>query len=306
MMLRKKARRHMPLTNASNRDETISIVIPHYNDESRLRRCLKELEHQIATNAPIEVVVVDNNSPKVDLEQLAVDFPWAKFVTEIEQGAAAARNRGIIETTGTALLFIDADCVPSSDWLTAASRFPDGYDIIGGRIDVFDETDPPRSGSEAFETVFAFNNRRYIEQENFTVTANLLARRSVFDDVGVFKPRVSEDKEWCQRAVRAGFRIEYADAMSVRHPSRSDWPALKKKWQRLTDEAFALEREERTSRFAWLARASAVLVSPLVHAHRILFSSQLSSSGERLRGLVTLFRLRAHRAAWMIRQSVAR
>lgn len=296
----------MPLTNASNGELTISIVVPHYNDELRLRRCLKELEHQIATHAPIEVVVVDNNSPKVDLEQLAVDFPWAKFVTEIEQGAAAARNRGIIETTGTALLFIDADCVPSSVWLTSASQIPHGYDIIGGRIDVFDETEPPRSGAEAFETVFAFNNRRYIEQENFTVTANLLARRSIFDEVGVFKPRVSEDKEWCQRAVKAGFRIEYADAMSVRHPSRSDWPALKKKWRRLTDEAFALQRDQRSNRLAWLGRASAVLVSPLVHMHRVIFSPKLNSLGERLRGLATLFRLRAHRAAWMIRQSVGR
>lgn len=306
MMLRKKVRRHMTIPDASKHDAQISIVVPHYDDELRLRRCLTELEPQIGLHAATEVVVVDNNSPEINLEQLAFDFPWARFVSETIPGAAAARNRGIVESTGRALLFIDADCVPSSDWLTAASQFADGYDIIGGRIDVFDETDPPRSGSEAFEAVFAFNNRRYIEQENFTVTANLLARRSVFDDVGVFKPRVSEDKEWCQRAVKAGFRIEYAHAMTVRHPSRADWPALKKKWKRLTAEAFALEREEGTSRSAWLARAGAVLFSPLLHAHRILFSSELSSLAERLKGLVTLFRLRTHRAVWMVRQSAGR
>lgn len=296
----------MTIPDASRQDAQISIVVPHYNDELRLRRCLHELESQIGPHTATEVVVVDNNSPQIDLEQLADDFPWARFVSETIPGAAAARNRGIAETTGSGLLFIDADCVPSSDWLTAASQISDRHDIVGGRIDVFDETDPPRSGAEAFETVFAFNNRRYIEQENFTVTANLLARRSVFDDVGVFKPRVSEDKEWCQRAVKAGYRIEYADSMSVRHPSRSDWQALKKKWQRLTDEAFALEREEGTSRFAWRARASVVLVSPLLHAHKILFSPKLSSPTERLKGLVTLFCLRAHRAAWMVRQSTGR
>lgn len=36
------------------------------------------------------------------------------------------------------------------------------------------------SGAEAFETVFAFDNERYVKQLHFTVTANLICPRELF------------------------------------------------------------------------------------------------------------------------------
>src|SRR5436189_258200 len=71
-------------------------------------------------------------------------------------------------------------------------------DFVGGRMQVLVE-DPARPRpAEAFEAVFAFDNRRYVEEMGFTVTANLFCPRAVFDAVGGFGVGMSEDLEWCR------------------------------------------------------------------------------------------------------------
>ena len=124
-----------------------AVIIPHYNDLPRLERCLEAL--MLNDIRDTEIVVVDNNST-VSLEGVRAAFPSVRFVTEPEKGAALARNRGVRETTAARLFFIDADCVPARDWLAVGRDIASRADLIGGRVDVFDETPPPRSGAEAF------------------------------------------------------------------------------------------------------------------------------------------------------------
>lgn len=281
-----------------------AIIIPHYNDAARLRRCLDALAGQDLSGA--EIVVVDNGSTE-PLDEIAAAFPQLRLVTEPGRGAALARNRGVIETRADNILFLDADCIPAPGWLKAARAAVGKADIVGGGIDVFDETAPPRSGAQAFETVFAFNYRRYMYKKHFAVTANLLTRRQVFEAIGPFRPGLSEDEEWCQRARACGFSIALAEEMRVAHPTRSDWAALRRKWERLTSEMFALNMANHPGvpgRLRWAARALLMPVSVLVHLPRIVFSPRLNGWGERLRGAVTLVRLRLLRAAWMLRQAM--
>lgn len=276
-----------------------SVIIPHYNDSARLLRCLDALLPQVA-GQDVEVVVVDNASP-VPPPQV----PGVRLVIEPARGAAAARNRGVAETTAPRLFFLDCDCVPAPGWLATALEVADHADVVGGAITVFDETPQPRSGAEAFETVFAFNNQHYIESKGFSVTANLLTSRSVFDVVGPFRPGLSEDLDWCQRATATGYTLMYHDSLNVAHPSRSDWQALKRKWRRLTDESWALQGTGTGARMSWGLRATAMPLSIIVHMPRLLLSRKLNSAGERARGLLTLVRVRLTRAGWMLAQAMS-
>lgn len=279
---------------------TASIIIPHYRDVERLDRCLTGLAPQVSG---LEVVVVDNDSG-LDFTAIKAAHPWARFVTEPEKGAAAARNRGVRETTSDTLLFIDADCVPAPDWVAQSiSALPKG-DVVSGRVDTFDEGSGPRTGAQAFETVFAFRQKDYIEKLGFAVTANLATTRRVFEAVGDFRVGLSEDKDWCQRAVRGGFTLVYVDAMAVSHPTRSNWPALRKKWLRLTEESFALHLADGGNRAGWALRSVVVLLSAVPHSLKVWSSPKLNGVGERVRGTATLFRQRVVRAGWMIRQAV--
>ncbi|MBF9032140.1 glycosyltransferase [Rhodobacterales bacterium HKCCE3408] len=282
----------------------IAVIIPHYDDLARLRRCLAALTAQDLTG--VEVVVADNATPG-GLAGLAEAFPAIRLVTQPERGAAAARNKGAEVTAAPWLAFLDADCVPSEGWLNRVRVLAAGDPgtVTGGRIDVFDETPGPRTGTEAFETVFAFDQRGYIERKGFSVTANLVTARATFADVGPMIVGMSEDVDWCRRAVAKGYRLVYDDALAVAHPTRGDWPALRKKWRRMTEEGFGLEGQGAAGRAQWAAKAVLMPASILAHLPRVLGHPALSGR-EKWRGAGTLVRLRLQRMAWMLAQAAGR
>lgn len=279
-----------------------AIIIPHLNDTARLRRCLEALVPQIGPEQGIELVVVDNGSSE-DLSAIRRDFPQMRLVVEASRGAAAARNRGVAETAAPLLFFLDCDVVPAPDWLERAFAASGRADLVGGRIDVFDETPPPRTGAQAFEAVFAFDNRGYIEKKGFSVTANLLSRRDVVDTVGGFRLGVSEDADWCFRATAQGYSLAYADDLRVAHPSRGDMVALVRKWRRLVDESFVLNGTSPVARLKWGAKAALMPVSILVHTPRIFAHGALRDSRERGQAWITLASLRLRRMSWMLVQA---
>lgn len=277
-----------------------AVIIPHYNDLARLARCLAALMPQV--DAATEVVVVDNGSA-ADLAPVLAAHPGLRLVTEPAKGAANARNRGVAETQAPLLVFLDCDCVPGPGWLAAAFAAAGKGDLVGGRVEVFDETPGPRSGAQAFEAVFAFDNRGYVLRKGFSVTANLVTRRDVFAATGPFVHGVSEDLDWCRRATARGFRLAYDDALRVGHPTRSDWAALARKWRRTTAEGFGVNGRTPRRRLVWALRALAMPASVLAHAPRVLRHPALTG-GERVRALATLARLRLARMGWMLRQAL--
>lgn len=286
---------------AARGDPEIAVVIPHYNDTARLARCLDALMPQAGEST--EVVVVDNGSTE-DVAAVVSRHPGARLIREPRKGAGPARNSGVAGTTAPRLFFIDADCVPAPDWIAAGRAALEGREIVGGAVGTFDETPGPRSGAEAFEAVFAFNFKRYIEVEGFTGAGNMLAWRRVFEAVGGFRDTVSEDVEWSRRATAAGFRIAYVPGVRVLHPTRADWPALRRKWLRITEESFALRAGQPWPRLGWAARAVLVLGSPARDLPRIAVSDRLAGWGERRRAMATLLAIRSQRAVWMLRQAI--
>ena len=86
----------------------ITIVIPAWNDQGALHRCLVALERQSFRD--FEVVVVDDGSePPIGGFQIS-DFRFQiHLVRQEHAGAPAARNRGARETESELILFCDAD-----------------------------------------------------------------------------------------------------------------------------------------------------------------------------------------------------
>lgn len=278
-----------------------SIIIPHYNDTERLRRCLAALNPQLGEQ--VEAIVVDNGSSE-DVQAVMADYPGIALATETEKGAAAARNRGVLETSAPYIFFLDADCVPLEDWVATALDLAGTDDLIGGRVDVFHEGNPPLTGAQAFEAVFAFDIRGYIEEKQFTVTANLLTSRDIFEAVGPFRPGVSEDLDWCHRARDAGYKLVYDASLAVSHPSRNDWPALRKKWVRMTKEGFGLTQDSVAGRLKWALRGVAMVGSIFAHLPKIAMTEELETTGDKLQAVGTLIQLRFARSGWMIRQAI--
>lgn len=279
-----------------------AVIIPHFNDLERLERCLAALVVQDLSGT--EVVVADNASP-VDMAPVQAAYPQVRFVTQPERGAAAARNKGVEVTTAPWLAFLDADCVPEPGWLARVREIAEGQgnSVTGGRITVFDETPAPRSGAEAFETVFAFDQARYIREAGFSVTANLVTSRAVFEAAGPMIVGLSEDVDWCRRATGTGAVLHYDPDLVVSHPTRSDWPALRKKWRRMTEEGFGLAGQGASGRVKWLGKALLMPASVVAHLLRVLRHGDLTPK-EKARAAGTLFRIRLQRMVWMVAQAL--
>lgn len=292
-----------------NTKRRISVIVPHYNDLARLDRCLTSLTEQTLPADAFEVIVVDNNSPCGIGRVAELVGNRGKLIVCMAPGAGPARNTGVKHAGGELLAFIDADCIATPQWLEqgiAALTDPQNRaEIIGGQVDVSVRENGERSGPEAFEQVFAFENRRYVEQEQFSVTANLFTTSQVFQSVGPFRTEVSEDTEWCHRAVSKGYSLHFCPTAAVSHPAREDWAQLLGKWRRINREAYALACERPRGRLRWVVRSMALPASIVAHSPRVFFSRKLASVKDRLAAFATLVRIRMWRFADAMRLALA-
>ena len=90
----------------------ISIVIPAYNEEAYLEKCLISLANQL--EKPYEIIVVDNNSTDKTVE-IAKKF-GARVLKETKQGIVPARNTGYNKAKGDIIARTDADTRVQPDW----------------------------------------------------------------------------------------------------------------------------------------------------------------------------------------------
>ncbi len=280
----------------------LSVVIPHLNQPAALGRCLDSLA--AGHRRPDEVLVVDNGSTALPLA--VCDRPGVRLLQEAEPGPGPARNRGVAAARGDAVAFIDADCLADPDWLAAAERAlaDPAAGILGGDVRIA-LRDPARlTALEAYESEYAYRMDRYIAREGFTGTGNLVVRRAVLEAVGRFAGlSVAEDRDWGQRAGRAGHRIRFVPDMRVYHPARASFAEIFVKWDRQIAHDFAQARTRRGGRFRWAVKTLAMAPSPLAELPRIIGSDRLNGPRNRLLAFAALTRVRLHRArrmAWLL------
>ena len=86
---------------------TVSVVIPAYNAEKSLKRCVESALSQAGPN--VEVIVIDDGSSDTTPEVARTFGDKIKFAIQKNAGQGAARNHGLKIATGNMLAFLDAD-----------------------------------------------------------------------------------------------------------------------------------------------------------------------------------------------------
>ena len=110
----------------------ISIIIPVYNTEKYLERCINSVLDSTYKN--YEILLVDDGSDDCSLEicrNYSDKDSRIRVFTQENQGASAARNRGIEESLGEWIVFVDSDDVIAHDFLAVvADKVCQDVDII--------------------------------------------------------------------------------------------------------------------------------------------------------------------------------
>ena len=180
----------------------VSVIIPVYNGEKYLEEAIKSILNQNYDN--LECIVVDDGS--IDGSAfIAKKFGQVVYLHQDNAGVAAARNRGVQNTSGEYLAFLDADDIWDGEKLTIQINYMEENPNIG-----YSFTRHSLFLAEGVAELPSWVRKNQYEQEmSAYIPSALVVRKSVFEAVGNFDEnyRVSEDSDWFMRARDAGIKL---------------------------------------------------------------------------------------------------
>ena len=215
-----------------------SIIIPAYNAEKTIKKCLDSVMKQDFSD--FEVIVINDCS--IDkTEQIVGQYKVRQVLLERNSGPAAARNRGIKEAKGEIVIFIDSDVAFKGNY--ALKRLAEVFKKkpeIDGVIMIKDKT-PLNDGLTplfwAYYKYYLWNQPGEF-QSSFT-TERSAVKKNIFERVGYFDEKYKkadvEDFEFGYRLNKAGFKIYITREIKVLHHfetfKQSIKKTLKRSWQ---------------------------------------------------------------------------
>lgn len=120
--------------------DLITLVIPAYNAEHTIERCLDSILRQ--TYEHLEILIVDDGSldgTKAVIQKYARKEKRIRLFFQSNQGVSVARNAGIRHASGRYLLFVDADDYLEPDMVETLYQIYQQYPVLGLAVCGYDE-----------------------------------------------------------------------------------------------------------------------------------------------------------------------
>ncbi|HTE58329.1 MAG TPA: glycosyltransferase family 2 protein [Verrucomicrobiae bacterium] len=123
---------------------SLSIIIPVYNEEHHIQRCLEALAAQ--TVLPDEVILVDNNSTD-KTRDMTKQFPFVRVLHEKTQGVVFARDTGFDAAKSDIIGRIDGDTILPPHWVQTVKKLMQDqhYAAVNGPVFYYDMPFSPRN-----------------------------------------------------------------------------------------------------------------------------------------------------------------
>lgn len=217
----------------------LSVIFCTYNREKYLYNALESIAMQNFPYQDYEIVMVNNNSTDSTEEiskKFQEDYPQVDFryFLETNQGLSYARNRGVRESRGEILVFVDDDATVLDSYLSSIKSFFETHPDVsacGGPIIPVYEIEKPKwlshyteqlIGGALYEgdTVKPFRNGKY------PGGGNSAFRKEVFEKYGLFNVDLgrkgtgligAEEKDLYDRLTRGGEEFYYLPQMGIHH-----------------------------------------------------------------------------------------
>lgn len=180
----------------------VSVVIPLYNYAKYIREAIDSVLAQTWPN--VEVIVVDDGStddPYPVIRDLAITSK-IQYVYQENQGAAAARNKGIEISTGEWIICLDADDMLKPTYIMECLQVPEADIISTSMIYFGDENRVHTFSQKPVYSEFIYNNQIHCAS---------MFRKEVWEKVGGFDGKlgsVYDDWDFWIGATKLGYEVK--------------------------------------------------------------------------------------------------
>jgi len=215
----------------------ISVIVCTYNREKLLASCIDSLVNQDCPPGDYEIILINNCSTD-NTEQLCLKrlhkYPGLqiRYFLETKQGLSNARNRGIKESMGNVITFIDDDAFADKDYIHNLKKTfrTSGVAAGGGKILPNWEKKRPKWISRFLLPLVSVLNMGdqiiAFKRNEYPIGANMFFRKSLFEKTGFFDPMLgrslknmlgNEEKDLFIKIKKLGFEICYFPNITVHH-----------------------------------------------------------------------------------------
>lgn len=216
-----------------------SIIICTYNREKYIYNVMKSIVEQNIPTDKYEIVLVNNKSTDSTKDiclQFEKDYPEVDFryFDELNQGLSYARNRGVAESRGEILVFVDDDASVYENYLPAIDQFFEQYPTVsacGGPIQPVYEVEKPKWLSHYTEqliggALYEGDKVKPFSNGKYPGGGNSAFRKEVFEKYGLFNVDLgrkgtgligAEEKDLYDRLDRGGEAFYYLPEMGLYH-----------------------------------------------------------------------------------------
>ena len=195
----------------------LTVVIPVYNGQKTIGRCLEHLFASTLEN--FTVIVVDDHSTDETI-RIARAFPCAVLETAVNSGAAAARNMGAASAVTPLIYFLDADILVRPDTLASTLRAFETRPDLCAMFSCFQKDTVHQNFVSVYKNLLQHYTHQNANPDSTSFCGGFsLIRRDVFLAAGGFDPacRFMEDIELGYRLTRAGHRIWLNRELQLTH-----------------------------------------------------------------------------------------
>lgn len=178
----------------------LSIIIPVYNVELYVEKCLLSCLKQDVSSDVYEIIVVNDGSPDSSLqivERLASVYKNITIVSQLNSGLSAARNKGLSLAKGEYIWFVDSDDWIEENCLGYLLSLCNGVDIVAISHAIIENkiiklccVKESKTGIELLIDGFFHPAQFYIMRKSFVEYYNLRFMAGVFHEDLEFTPRM--------------------------------------------------------------------------------------------------------------------
>ena len=205
-----------------------SIVVPVYNGQATIGRCVDSLLKQSMRDDSLEILVVDDASTDETLSILS-RYPDIRIVRQPRNmGPAAARNRGALEASGEIIVFTDADCIAAPDWVDQmTSSYDSDPRLVGVKGTYRTQQHEITARFVQLEYEGKYDKMAKADTIDFIDTYSAAYRRSIFLEMGGFDTgfpvACAEDVDLSYRMALEGYRMVFNPKAWVYHQHPTRW-----------------------------------------------------------------------------------